>query len=42
MGEKEEEGEYDTRVGRWWWLGSRSILLTLDLQGPKACEVFIV
>lgn len=25
------EEEYDTRVGRWWWLGSRSILLTLDL-----------
>lgn len=31
MGEEEEEGEYDTRVGRWWWLESRSSLLTLDL-----------
>lgn len=42
MGEEEEE--YDTRVGRWWWLGSRSILLTLSLylQGPKACEVIII
>lgn len=40
--EEEEEGEYDTRVGRWWWLESRCILLTLDLQGPKACEAIIV
>lgn len=39
---EEEEEEYDTRVGRWWWLESRSSLLTLDLQDPKACEVIIV
>lgn len=37
MGEEEDE-EYDTRAGRWWWLESRSILLTLDLnfKYPKA------
>lgn len=28
---EEEEDEYDTRVGRRWWLESRSTLLTLDL-----------